>query len=152
VWAAGAVAGAALIALFFGTFAAGGGGGDPFTEPAFNTTSSTSTSSSSTTAPASFECVEVANPSLLITIDADAASAVVVDDRWWFVAKANGATWLTDADVTTDAAGELLPVNDQARIDSESRRDVALGDPRYEGHTDDEPEAGAARACALGDA
>jgi hypothetical protein len=116
----------------------GGVGGDPFVEPDFNTTSSTEP-------PA---CIGVANPSLLTTIAADAAFAVAIDPTSWFVATADGATWLTTADPTRDAAGELLPMNDQARTDSASRRDVPDGDPLYRGHTNDEPAADAARACA----
>jgi hypothetical protein len=144
VWATGAalvVAGAVLLT-------SGGGGGDPFVEPDFNTTSSTSSTSSTTTAPVA--CIAVANPSLLFTIAATAASAVAIDDSSWFVAKANGATWLTTADPTRDAAGELLPMNDQARTDSASRRDVPADDPMYGGHRDDERAAEAARSCAGG--
>jgi hypothetical protein len=39
-------------------------------------------------------------------------------------------------------------MNDQAREDSSSRRDVQPGDPLYNGHTDDEPAAQASRDCA----
>jgi hypothetical protein len=136
----------------------GGDDGDPFVEPDFSTTSTTvlvtttttvvsTTSSTATTVPA-VECIDVANPSLLVTIAADAASAVPTATTGWFVAKTNGATWYTTADPTQDAEGELVPMNDQARVDSSSRRDVPPGDPLYDGHTDAEPEAGAARTCA----
>lgn len=93
------------------------------------------------------DCIEVANPSLLVTIAADEAAAVALADGW-FVAKPNGATWYTTADPTRDAAGELLPMNDQARADSESRREIAADNPLYRGHTDREPSAMAARSCA----
>lgn len=107
---------------------------------------STPTTTTSTTAvPAA--CIEVANPSLLTTIDATAAAAVEVTDGW-FVSKANGATWYTTAEPTRDAEGELLPMNDQARADSESRRDVPSGAAVYNGHTDADDEATASRACA----
>ena len=150
VWAGAA----ALVVIVVVRVMTAGGGGDPFVEPDFNTTSSalitTSTSptttTTSTTAPPA--CIAVANPSLLATIAATEAFAVALDDDSWFVAKANGATWLTTADPTRDAEGELLPMNEQARTDSESRRDVPDGDPMYGGHTDDEPEAAAARSCA----
>lgn len=130
-----------------------GSGGDPFVEPSFNTTSTSvftttdaPTTTTTTTRPTP-ACIAVANPSLLFTIAATEASAVVVDGGW-FVAKPNGATWYTTAEPERDAAGELVPLNEQARTDSSSRRDVPYGDPLYAGHTDDEPEADVARACA----
>jgi hypothetical protein len=141
-------AGALLVVIGLRLLLADGGGGDPFVEPDFNTTSSTTSSTTTTTTPV--DCITVANPSLLVTIAATEASAVAIDATSWFVAKANGATWLTTADPTRDAAGELLPMNDQARTDSASRRDVPMSDPRYGGRTDDDRAAVAARSCATG--
>ena len=155
LWAGGAVALALLIVVVLSV--GGGGGGDPFVEPSFNTTSTldttsstrrpTTTSSSTTATVPTPECAVVANTALLMTIGAEEAWAIELDDGW-FVAKANGATWYTTADVSREAEGELVPMNDQARADSESRRDLPPGDPLYNGHTDAEPLAEAARACA----
>ena len=140
---------AALVAVLAAFLALGrSGGGDPFAEPSFNTTSTSTSTTSTTEAAPTSDCIDVANPSMLATIDATNAAAVATGSRGWFLAKANGATWWTTADPTVDAAGELVPMNDQAREDSDSRRDLPEGDPLYEGHTDDEPEADAARECA----
>jgi hypothetical protein len=141
VWALAVLALVALVLLVRRD-----GGEDPSVEPSFNTTSTTTIVVTTTTSPLP-ACIPVANPSLLSTIAATAASAVIVD-RGWFVAKPNGATWFTTADPTRDDEGELVPLNEQARTDSSSRRDVPYGDPLYQGHTDDEPAADAARSCA----
>ena len=156
VWAGGGAVTIAVVIFVVRSFA---GGGTPFVEPDFNTTSTappttTTTTTTTTTRPTTtttttpaVECIDVTNPSLLATIDATTASAVALDDGW-FVSKADGATWYTTADPTTDSAGEVVPMNEPARQDSDSHRDVQPGDPLYNGHTDDEPEAAASRGCA----
>ena len=137
VWAGAALV-AVVVAVVFASSTDNGGVGD-------GTATVTTQSTTTTTAPV--DCIAVANPSLLITIDATEASAVTIADGW-FVSKADGATWYTTADPRRDAEGELLPMNDRARADSESRRDVPAGSPLYKGHSDDEAEAVASRSCA----
>src|SRR5687768_3518763 len=79
VWTGAGLAAVAALVLIL----AGGGDGGTDDLP-----------SAATTTAVPFSCIDVANPSLLITIDATAASAVAVDDGW-FVAISNRATWYT---------------------------------------------------------
>lgn len=66
----------------------------------------------------------------------------------WFVSTRTGATWVTSADPTTGESGLTLPLNSQARAESQAGTDVAAGAPVFEGFTDASPAAVRSRSCA----
>lgn len=66
----------------------------------------------------------------------------------WFVSTRTGATWVTNADPTTSESGLILPLNSQAREESQVGADVAAGAAVLEGFTDASPGAVRSRSCA----
>jgi hypothetical protein len=83
------------------------------------------------------------------TSDVEPQPGVTRKGRVWFVATKDGATWVTNIDVTgADDSGLTLPLNDKARAASEVGRDTEPGAPVYGGIDDTHAGAVQSRACA----
>lgn len=98
----------------------------------------------------SASCATVKNPELLDAIHAQKAKAVRAgSDDDFYVATASGATWFTHTvDMTKDDGGLILPLNAEARAQSEVGVDVEAGAPVFQGRTATDDGAAVARSCA----
>lgn len=67
----------------------------------------------------------------------------------WYVSTKDGATWVSSTDPTSsNDDGLILPLNAKARSASDQGVDVVPSAPAYQGVTNDDAGAAAARACA----
>lgn len=98
----------------------------------------------------SASCATVKNPTLLVAIKADKAEAVRAGvDGDYYVAAPGGATWFTHTvDMKNDDSGLILPLNDEARAQSDTGADVQAGSPVFRGKTATDAGAAVARSCA----
>lgn len=98
----------------------------------------------------SASCTTVKNPNLLDAIHAEKAEAVRAGaDGDFYVAAPGGATWFThNADMKKDSGGLILPLNDEARAQSDVGVDVEAGSPVFRGKTATDDGAAVARSCA----